>query len=402
VPRLRVDGAHLLRDLESLAAFGVAPNGGVSRVAYSPADMEARDWVDEQMRGLGMRVARDPAGNSIGVYEGAAERPLGLGSHTDTVPEGGRYDGALGVLGALACIRALRDAGVRLRHPVEVINFTAEEATMAGGTLGSRAMAGLLDAATLGAAAWDGRPVAEHLEAAGIDPAHVRDAARPHGALAAFVELHVEQGGTLEASGEAAGVVEAIVGIRRYGVGFQGRANHAGTTPMALRDDALVAAAPFVLTVRDLAVARGIVGTIGNLRIHPGAPNVIPGRVDLDLEIRALSDGVLDAAERDLIAAAGSRATVRRLSAKAPVPLDAGVARTLEQACRDLDVSYRRMSSGAGHDTMCIASIAPAAMVFVPSRGGISHSADEFTAPERCVTGADVLLAGLVALDGAM
>jgi beta-ureidopropionase / N-carbamoyl-L-amino-acid hydrolase len=403
VPTLRVDGDHLVRDLEALAGIGARPGGGVSRVAFSPADAEGRDWVDGQMRGLGMGLTRDPAGNSIGRYEGtaAAAPPIGLGSHTDTVPEGGRYDGALGVLGALACVRALRAAGRRLRHPVEVINFTAEEATMAGGTLGSRAMAGLLDAATLRAAAWDGRPVAGHLEAAGIDPAAVLRAERAKGSLAAFLELHVEQGGTLEASGERVGLVQGIVGIRRYAVTFGGRANHAGTTPMPLRDDALVAAAPFVLAVRDLAIARGIVGTIGNLRVHPGAPNVIPGRVDVDLEIRALDDELLDAAERDITAAAGSRASVRRVSEKSPVVLDAALVRTLEQACHDLDLPCRRMSSGAGHDTMCIASMAPAAMVFVPSRGGISHSAEEFTDRESCIAGADVLLAALLRLDAA-
>jgi len=401
VPTIHVDGDALIRDLDALARIGGLPGGGVSRVAFSAADMEGRVWVDGQMRALGMRVARDAAGNSIGVYDGTAAGgpPIALGSHTDTVPEGGRYDGALGVLGALACVRALRDAGRRLRHAIEVINFTAEEATMAGGTLGSRAMAGLLDAAALGAPAWDGRPVAAHLEAAGLDPAAMPRAARAAGSVAAFLELHVEQGGTLEAAGLPIGAVEGIVGIRRYAVTFCGRANHAGTTPMALREDALVAAAPFVLAVRDLAAARGIVGTIGNLRVHPGAPNVIPGRVDVDLEIRALEEALLDAAERDITAAAGARATVRRVSGKAPVKLDAGLVRTLEQACHDLDLRCRRMSSGAGHDTMCIASIAPAAMVFVPSRGGISHSPAEFTDPESCIAGADVLLTALLKVD---
>jgi N-carbamoyl-L-amino-acid hydrolase len=403
---LRVDGGHLIRDLEALAAIGGGPSGGVSRVAYSPADMQGRDWLDAQMRALGMRVRRDPAGNSIGVYEAAepaaAASPIGLGSHTDTVPEGGRFDGALGVLAAVACVRALRDAGRRLRHSVEVINFTSEEATMAGGTIGSRAMAGLLDAAALRAPAWDGQPVAAHLKAAGLDPGAVPHAARPKGSLAAFLELHVEQGGTLAASGDATGAVEGIVGIRRFAVTFSGRANHAGTTPMALRDDALVAAAPFVIAVRDLAVSSGIVATIGNLRIHPGAPNVIPGRVDLDLEIRSLDDRLLDAAERDIAALAGARAIVRRVSDKSPVMLDATLVRAIEQSCHDLDLRCRRMTSGAGHDTMCIASIAPAAMIFVPSRGGISHSPEEYTDAERCIAGADVLLSTLLRLDAAL
>ena len=404
MPHLRVDGEHLTRDLEALAAIGGLPNGGVSRVAFSGPDMDGRAWVERQMRGLGMRVVTDPAGNSIGIYEASAPvpPPIALGSHTDTVPEGGRYDGALGVLAALACVRALRDAGRRLRHSVEVINFAAEEATMGGGTLGSRAMTGLLESAALAAAAWDGRPVSAHLTAAGIDPARVPGAARAKGSLAAFLELHVEQGGTLESAGIPVGVVEGIVGIRRFRVTFQGRANHAGTTPMALRQDALVASAPFILAVREIATARQIVGTIGSLRVHPGAPNVIPGRVDVDVEIRGPDAAVLDAAERDLTAAAGERATLRCLSSKAAVVLDAGLVRTLEQACHDLDRSYRRMTSGAGHDAMCLAAIAPAAMIFVPSRGGISHAPEEFTDPEHCVVGADVLLAALLRLDAAL
>lgn len=397
-----IDGEQLLEDLERLARFGATPGGGLERVAFNPADQEARAWVEAQMRAVGMAVRTDTAGNSLGLYPGREPElpPIGLGSHTDTVPQGGRFDGALGVLAALACVRALQAAGVQLRHPVEVINFTAEEATMGGGTFGSQAMAGRLNPAIFQEMAWDHRPVADHLRAAGLDPAAVAAARRPENSLAAYLELHVEQGGTLEAAGLPVGIVEGIVGIRRYRVLFQGYANHAGTTPMAGRQDALVMAAPFIPAVREIAITHGIVGTIGALRLEPGAPNVIPGQVELSLEIRGLHSEILDRAEVELAQQAQQRGgEFQPLSAKASTFSDPRLLEALIAACNDLNLAYRRMPSGAGHDAACMADITPQAMLFVPSRGGVSHSPDEFTEPEHCVTGARVLLAALLKLD---
>ncbi|MDI3339971.1 MAG: Zn-dependent hydrolase [Sphaerobacter sp.] len=400
-----IDAAQLLSDLDALARIGATPEGGVSRIAFSPADLEARRWVEEAMRVAGMAVRRDPAGNSIGTYPGREPglAPIALGSHTDTVPNGGRYDGALGVLAALACVRALHAAGQRLRHPVEVINFVAEEATMGGGTFGSRAMAGLFDPAALDHEAVDGRPVAEHLRRAAIDTAQVRTAARPAGSLAAYVELHIEQGGVLASAGIVIGAVEGIVGIRRYAVTFHGEANHAGTTPMDDRSDALVMAAPFILAVREIAVAHGIVGTVGTLRVSPGASNVIPGRVELTAEIRGLDEATLDAAEAALRARAeAAGAAFARMSAKEPVRSDPLIVASVEQTCQQLGLSCRRMPSGAGHDAMCMAALTRQGMIFVPSQRGISHAPDEYTAPEDCVNGARVLLGTLLALDAAL
>jgi N-carbamoyl-L-amino-acid hydrolase len=397
-----IDGDQLLRDLDELARIGANERGGVDRVAYSPADMAARDWVEARLRDLGLAVERDAAGNTVAVYAGEEgdRPPLALGSHTDTVPNGGRYDGALGVLAGLACVRALRAAGRRLRHPVAVLNFTAEEATMGGGTIGSRAMAGLLGPADLDLAAWDGRPIAEHWRAAGLDPARATETRRPSGAFAAYLELHIEQGGILEQTSTPIGVVEGIVGIRRYAATFAGYANHAGTTPMAGRRDALVMAAPFILAARDIAVGHGIVATCGALKVEPGAPNVIPGRVEVGVEIRGLDEAVLDRAQAALAdAAAANGGDLRPTVSKAPTPSDPAVLAALEAACDDLGLARRRLASGAGHDAMCIAAIAPQAMLFVPSRGGVSHSPDEHTAPEDCVNGARVLLATLLRLD---
>ena len=397
-----LDGEQLLQDLETLAQFGAEPGPGLNRVAFSPADQAARGWVEAQIQSLGMTVQRDAAGNSIGHYPGQdnALSAIVVGSHTDTVPNGGRYDGALGVLAALACVRALHQAEMRLRHPIEVINFAAEEATMSGATLGSQAMAGLLNPTVIEQTAWDGILVGEHLRNASINPAKLLEARRPSGSIAAFLELHIEQGGILAQAQIPIGVVEGIVGIRRYDVVFEGFANHAGTTPMPLRRDALVIAAPFITGAREIAIEHNIVATIGTLQVQPGAPNVIPGRVDLQLEIRGLDEGVLDEAQAKLARMAESlEGQFSHRSRKNAVKSDPRLVEALIAACQSLDLDYQLMPSGAGHDAMCMATIAPQAMLFVPSQGGISHAPNEYTTPEDCVNGARVLLAALLELD---
>ncbi|MBX3014155.1 MAG: Zn-dependent hydrolase [Caldilineaceae bacterium] len=396
-----LDSEQLLEDLETLGQIGLGPEGGLHRIAFNPADRAGRQWVAQQMAALGMQVTTDAAGNTRGRYPGReALPPLAIGSHTDTVPAGGRYDGALGVLAGLACVRALHAAQQLLRHPIEVINFTAEEATMAGGTLGSYAMIGQLNPAVIDSAAWDGQPVRTHLAQAGIDPARLHEAQCTLGSYAAFLELHVEQGATLEAQQQAIGVVQGIVGIRRYLVTFHGYANHAGTTTMDRRQDALVAAAPFITFVRDRAIAHGIVGTIGKLTVLPGAPNVIPGQVEVHLEIRGLDDAVLAEVETQLrhqAQTAGADFTL--LSQKPPVQADPGLLAAIVEVCQEFGFSYLTLPSGAGHDAMNMAALCPMAMIFVPSQGGVSHSPDEYTAPADCSNGACVLLATLLKLD---
>jgi N-carbamoyl-L-amino-acid hydrolase len=399
-----LDEERLLADLETLATIGASADGAVSRPAYSAADLEAREWIESQMRALGMDVRRDPAGNSVGTYAGMLPRlnPIALGSHTDTVPTGGRYDGALGVMAAIACIRTLRRVGQRLRHPIEIINFAAEEATMAAGTLGSRAMAGL-DLVVLNERAWDGLTVADHLVAAGLDPSGLAKARRPKGCVAAYLELHIEQGSVLEDGQNSIGIVDGIVGIRRYKASFRGRANHAGTTPMARREDALVRAAPFVLDVRDVADARDAVATVGAVTVHPGAPNVIPGQVDLSVEVRSLDDSILDSVERDLLRRIrGREASLSRLSSKPPVRSSSFLVDGLCAICEQLGLRYLRLASGAGHDAASMAALTDQAMVFVPSRGGISHSPAEYTDPDSCIAGAKVLFASLSRFDSGL
>ncbi len=399
---LNIDGHWMLRDLRELARFGGLPNGGVHRVAFSPADQAAREWLADQLRLLGLEVRRDAAGNTVATYPGREpdRPPLALGSHSDTVPDGGRFDGALGLVAALACVRALARTGTRLRHPVEVINFAAEEATMSGGTTGSQAMAGRLNPAFVDRPAWDGRPVRDHLLAADLAPERLLEAARPAGCLAAYLELHIEQGEQLLHQGAQVGLVTGFVSIRRYTLTVTGRANHAGTTAMAGREDALVAAAPLILAVRDLAVEHDVVGTVGQLAVHPGAPNVIPGRVDLVVELRALDTAALDQVAGALAeAAAAAGATLVLDVDKAPVTCDPRLLAAGRAACDELSLSYVELASGAGHDAASLAAICPVGMLFVPSQGGLSHTPDEYTTPEDCVNGARALLAALCRLD---
>jgi beta-ureidopropionase / N-carbamoyl-L-amino-acid hydrolase len=394
------DGELLLADLEAFGQIGLVPGQGLQRMAYNPADMAGRQWVLAQMQALGMTAGIDPAGNVVGCLPGVEELPaLALGSHTDSVPGGGKYDGALGVLGALACVRTLRDGGARLRHPLLVIDFAAEEATTSASPTGSLSFAGKLTPAALGGPAWDGRSTAELLEGSGFS-IDAMLANRPPQPICAFLELHIEQGERLAAAGIPIGIVEGIVGIRRYYVTFEGQANHAGTTGMARRRDALVMAAPLILAVRDVAVVHNIVGTIGRMEVHPGAPNVIPGRVVVDVEIRGMDNRVLDAAEAALQSQAaahgGSLAAGHR---QEPVYADPGLMAAIAQSCAELGMPSTRMASGAGHDAMNMAEICPFAMIFVPSEEGVSHAPDEFTQARHCVDGGRLLLAALLTLD---
>lgn len=399
----QIDGEQLLVDLERLAAFGRRAGGGIDRPAYSEADQAARAWVASRLSELGLDVRRDAAGNTIARLAGAdPELPaIAIGSHTDTVPNGGMFDGALGVTAGIAVARALREAGVRLRHPLEVINFASEEAVVAT-TLGSRAMAGRFDAAELDQPAWDGRPVRMHLSEAGLDPARVLEARRQPGELCCYFELHPEQGRELERIGADIGVVTGIVAVRRYLVSFRGRAGHAGTTAMIDRHDALVAAAPLVGEVRKTAMDYGIVGTVGSLQVKPGVANVIPEWVELTLELRSLDQTKLDQAEAALRAFAEAAGGEWRVaSVEPPAATDPRLQAIIVNVCERLGLTYHPLPSGAAHDAMHVGALAPQAMIFVPSRDGISHAPDEYTDPQHCVNGARVLLAAVLAADQA-
>jgi len=402
----KINEAQFLQDLTDLAKIGRQPDGAVHRVAYSPADLDARQWINARLRQLGLEPAQDAAGNTSAIYSSSIDTgredlpPIAIGSHSDTVPMGGAYDGALGVVAALAVIEALHTADLRLRHPLELINFAAEEATMAGGTTGSQAMTGVFDMAILDKNAWDGRPVRAHLLDAGLSPEQVDNAERAVGSMAAFVELHIEQSNRLEQANVPIAIVDGFVGIRRYAVRFSGTANHAGTTPMAGRDDALIHAAPLIHFVRDVAVELGIVGTIGDFNVHPGAANVIPERVEMTVEIRGLDDTILDQAEEIIRDEAEKRGgAFEPIVLKEVVPTAEPIRRAVAAACAKLGLETLIMPSGAGHDAMNMERLCPQGIFFVPSRAGISHSKDEYTSPEECLNGARVYLETVLALD---
>ncbi len=400
----KINTAQFLKDLADLRQIGLQPDGAVHRVAYSEADLAGRRWLNNRMRQLGLMPQEDAAGNTTAIYAGRQKLPaIGIGSHTDTVPYGGAYDGALGMIAALAVIEALQTANVRLNHPVELINFAAEEATMAGGTTGSQAMTGLFNLATLDKAAWDGQPVRTHMRNAGLDPDAINTAKRQVGDLAAFLELHIEQSDRLLTANRDIAIVDGFVGIRRYAVRFNGVANHAGTTPMNRREDALVMASPLIRIVRDLAVELGIVATIGDFNVYPGAPNVIPERVDLIIETRGLVSDVLDQAadllQAEVVQLGGVMSPVVE---KPPVKTAVAIQTALANACAQQGLSTLTMPSGAGHDAMNMSRLCSQGMFFVPSQGGISHSKEEYTTPADCINGAQVLLSTVLLLDNTL
>jgi beta-ureidopropionase / N-carbamoyl-L-amino-acid hydrolase len=401
------DADRLQRHLVELAHFGANPEGGVSRVAFSEADVEGRAYVKRLMQAAGLEVRIDPAGNLIGRREGSEPKlPVILvGSHTDSVPHGGNFDGDVGVMGGIEVAQQLRDRHVRLRHTLEVVDFTDEE----GGLVGSRAMAGRLNAATLDLVNASGRSVRDGIRALGGDPDAIGRAQRGRGELAAYLELHIEQGGTLERAHIDIGVVEGIVGIHWWEATVTGFANHAGTTPMDQRHDALIAASELVLAVNAAATefAGRQVATVGRIHAEPGAPNVIPGKVVLSVEVRDLDasriEAVFDRIRARAAAIAKARGTsidFRDLEATAdPALTDPRIQRIIERAAHALALTTMAMPSGAGHDAQDIAGIAPIGMIFVPSVGGISHSPREYTAAADIEHGVNVLMQTVTAID---
>jgi N-carbamoyl-L-amino-acid hydrolase len=406
-PLLRVDADRLAVRLADLSQFGRNADGGIDRVAYSDADLAARRWVMEQMRAASLEVRIDAAGNIIGRRAGRdANLPcIMTGSHIDSVPGGGNYDGQVGSMGALEVAACLQENRVVLRHPLEVVIFQNEE----NGKVGSKAVRGEDPALYLDLGTHSGKTVREGIRFIGGDPDRVRAAERRRGEIHAFLELHIEQGGVLEQSRIAIGIVEGIVGIKRWAITVQGFANHAGTTPMDQRQDALLAAARLIDAANRItrSAPGRQVATVGALRAEPGAPNVIAGRATLTLEMRDLDLATVDGlfaqirAESDAIArATGTTFEFREIYKTLPAQTDAGLRGVLADTARALSLSTLSLPSGAGHDAQEIAQLARMGMIFVPSRGGISHSPQEFSSPRQIADGADVLLNAIMTIDG--
>jgi N-carbamoyl-L-amino-acid hydrolase len=406
---LRIDLGRLRRDVEALATIGRDPTGGISRPAWSPAHEEARAWLLAQLRAAGLDARVDSAGNVFGrLGEGT---PVVLtGSHIDTVPRGGPLDGALGVLAGLECLRAVAASGVRPPRALEVAAFTDEEGRFYG-FFGSRALTGSLDR-SLAERLTDpaGLALGEAMRRAGFDLARAPEARRDPREIAAYVELHIEQGPWLEAADVAIGIVEGIVGIRRFRLTFVGQPDHAGTTPMDQRKDAFLTAAEYATKSRELVVRDGqgrAVTTIGVVDVRPGVPNIVPERAALLQELRDPDPALLERlATRTLQAARrvarrrGLVLEVAHLMRADPVRMSPRIQAEIETTAGGLGLSTRRMPSGAGHDAQVLAAVTDAGMIFVPSQGGRSHRPDEWTDWPALERGANVLLGTLLRLAG--
>lgn len=381
-------------------ALGVAPysdmEGGLFRAWLTPAFAAAHEAIGGWMAEAGMAVRTDAATNLIGRYEGTtSDAPaLLIGSHIDSVNDAGRYDGPLGVMLGIECVAALNASGKRLPFAIEVIAFGDEEGSrFPAPMLTSRAVAGVFDPASLSVIGRDGVTVGQALADNRFPPERFADAARAPGSVVAYLEAHIEQGPALEAEGLAVGIVTGIAAQLRYRVVIEGMAGHAGTTSMALRRDALAAAAEAVLAVERIGSAGpdDLVATVGRLDVTPGAVNVIPGHVDFSLDIRALDHAVRDAAAEAILAelkTIGARRGVglvaKRVHELSACPCDPKLIGLLAAAVADEGLPERRLASGAGHDAMVMASLCPTAMLFIRCAGGISHN------PAEAVKVADV------------
>lgn len=405
-PSVELNAARLNGHLKALSAFGANPQGGVSRVAFSDADRAGRAYVMDLMRAARLEVSVDFAGNIFGSRAGteASLEPIVFGSHIDSVPDGGNFDGTVGSLSAIEVAQSFAEQRIRTRHPIEVVVWANEE----GGLYGSRAVSGQLTPQELSNRAWSGKTIQEGMAFLGGTPSRIAEARRRRGDIASYLELHIEQGGTLEREALNIGVVEGIVGINQWEVTISGMQNHAGTTPMDQRHDAMLSAARFVDMVNRVVRAEPgrQVGTVGRIQAFPGAPNVIPGRVVCSLELRDLDALKIQrlfatiGGEAQRIGEANRTAfAFRPLHENVPAPSDPAVRGMIAETAKELGYSMKAMPSGAGHDAQAMAQLGPMGMIFIPSIGGISHSPKEFSTAEDIERGARVLMGAVLKAD---
>jgi len=403
---IEVDGRALWEDIIALGEI-TETDKPYTRRSFSPLFLEGRAWLTQRMKEAGLTPRIDTAGNLIGRLEGThpAAGVIVVGSHSDSVPSGGRFDGMAGVAAGIAVARALTSRGRALEFTLDIIDFLAEEPSEFGlSCIGSRASAGCLTAEHLTLRNPHGETLETALVRMGADPARLNQARRTD--IEAAFELHIEQGPVLESEGIDVGIVTAIVGITRLEIEFTGTAGHAGTTPMTLRRDPLIAAAELIGRISRTAAAFAarrcghFVATVGSIEVLPGAANVIPKTarvvVDARSESRAMMEefrAALDAASLDAAAAANvERTAFKTLSDTLPALCDSRLRRLLEESAAALGYSAKAMASGAGHDMAFISRVAPASMVFIPCKGGRSHTPEEWARPEALTAGANVIL----------
>ncbi|PWU18636.1 MAG: Zn-dependent hydrolase [Candidatus Rokuibacteriota bacterium] len=402
--------SRLRSHVETLSRFGRNPEGqGITRSCWSPAHEEARTWLLRTMQEAGLDTQVDPAGNTFGRL--GNDGPLVMtGSHIDTVPQGGPLDGALGVLAGIECLQTIKEAGIRTRRPLTVAAWSDEEGRY-GSLFGSRAFIGKLDPKLIPRmAAADGERLVDAMARAGFNALDAPRARCNPKTLSAYVELHIEQGPHLEAARIPIGVVEGIVGIRRYRLTFVGEPDHAGTTPMSWRKDAFLGAAEYALKARDHIVRRGSgrsVTNFGRIELQPGVSNIVPARAVLLQEMRELDGKILARLDRQCLLLAravarrrGLRVEAEPLSRTEPARCAPRVLAAVERASQRMKLKTRRMPSGAGHDAQNLAAITEAGMLFIPSKGGRSHRPDEMSDWKAIERGANVLLHTLLELAG--
>ena len=408
-----IDAARLRNRLERLSYHGRPSGGtfadGVSRVAYSTADLTARAWIIDEIKQAEIAPRIDAAGNIYARFGGDPKLPAILfGSHIDSVPNAGNFDGDLGTFAALEVLQAVQAAKIQTRHPLEMVLWAHEESTAFGvGTAASRIVAGDLQAGDMDRV-WNGMKRSDAIRRIAGDPDKIETAIRGKGTWHAYVEMHIEQGGTLDKAKVPIGIVEGIVAIHRYDVAIEGFANHAGTTPMGERQDALLAASQLTIAVREIAQSRQgrQVGTVGRIEVEPNSPNVIPGRVTLSVEFRDLSEQVLRQLGEQVKArgAAIANQTSTKInftlaSINVPALATKGIQDAIGRSADAMGLKTMRLPSGAGHDAQQVAKLCPMGMIFVPSVAGISHSPKELTSWDDCANGANVLLRTVLELD---
>ena len=404
---IAVDIARLRADIEALGQIGRDPRGGVSRPSFSPADLEARAWLKNKIEESGLHCKRDGAGNIFGVLGG--DGPVVLaGSHIDTVSNGGRFDGAAGVLAGLECLRRIREENLRLAKPVGLVSFTDEEGNLVGDFLGSRAFTGRLNRQEVERGLTSSGPLLRDILAgAGLSVDSVLRAHQERPGVDAYLELHIEQGPKLEADGASIGIVGRIAGKNYRWCSYLGKADHGGTTPLELRRDAFLAAADFALQGTRLVAARHRDGlmTIGRISLTPGSFSVVPGQADFSLDIRSASAESLRGMGRELLALAEEVAATRGLEFRTrladetePVTMSARLIEVLKEGCAELGYRYLTLTSGAGHDAQIVSAIADAGLVFIPCAGGVSHAPEEMIDWDDLEKGANLLLRSLIRL----
>ena len=409
-PKVRINGDRLRAHLEGLSVYGRPPGGsfadGVSRTAYSDADVAGRNYVVGLMRDAGLEPHVDTGGNIHAMRQGSdASLPAILfGSHIDSVPSGGNFDGDVGSLGALEAVQTLREHNLQTRHPLHFVIWQNEE----GGLIGSSIAAGEFPASSLQHVASSGLTIEQGIRKIGGDPARLGEARIAKGSCLAYLELHIEQGGNLDKAGIPIGVVEGIVSIDEYDVTIRGFANHAGTTPMPERHNALLAAAKLVEAVQQVVTSEPgrQVGTVGHMEVSPNARNVVPGLVKCSVELRDLSDAKIAALGEQIKTHAqqiaketGTTIEIEKVEHDPPAVATAAIQQTIEQAATEMGLKTMRLPSGAGHDAQMMARLGPMGTIFVPSIGGISRSPRELSRWQDCANGANVLLHTILALD---